>query len=95
MNINALRFAGVEPDILVEFDCNGHEAGYVSAGLGISITNEIIAREYAAFQLGVRPVEPSALYHYVAIWEKGRTFSNALDVTRAAIIAAFSREPPA
>ncbi|TIU28955.1 MAG: LysR family transcriptional regulator, partial [Mesorhizobium sp.] len=40
MNFNALRFAGVEPDILVEFDCNGHEAGYVSAGLGISITNE-------------------------------------------------------
>ncbi|RUU98054.1 LysR family transcriptional regulator, partial [Mesorhizobium sp. M7A.T.Ca.TU.009.01.3.1] len=38
MNFNALRFAGVEPNILVEFDCNGHEAGYVSAGLGISIT---------------------------------------------------------
>ncbi|MER9206028.1 LysR family transcriptional regulator substrate-binding protein, partial [Mesorhizobium sp. M0771] len=91
MNFNALRFAGVEPDILVEFDCNGHEAGYVSAGLGISITNEIIAREYAAFQLGIRPVEPSALYHYVAIWQKGRTFSNALDVTLEAIIAAFSQ----
>ncbi|MER8856982.1 hypothetical protein NKI09_04880 [Mesorhizobium sp. M0757] len=72
MNFNALRFAGVEPDILVEFDCNGHEAGYVSAGLGISITNEIIAREYAAFHLGIRPVELSALYHYVAIWQKLR-----------------------
>ncbi|MES0139222.1 LysR family transcriptional regulator, partial [Mesorhizobium sp. M0016] len=54
-------------------------------------TNEIIAREYAAFQLGVRPVEPSALYHYVAIWQRGRTFSNALDVTLEAIIAAFSQ----
>ncbi|MER9437258.1 LysR family transcriptional regulator [Mesorhizobium sp. M0618] len=95
MNFNALRFAGVEPDILVEFDCNGHEAGYVSAGLGISITNEIIAREYAAFHLGIRPVEPSALYHYVAIWQKGRTFSSALNVSLEAIIAAFSTEPPA
>ncbi|MER9258327.1 LysR family transcriptional regulator [Mesorhizobium sp. M0619] len=93
MNFNALRFAGVEPDILVEFDCNGHEAGYVSAGLGISITNEIIAREYAAFQLGVRPVEPSALYHYVAIWQRGRTFSNALNVSLEAIITAFSKTP--
>ncbi|MES0172636.1 LysR family transcriptional regulator [Mesorhizobium sp. M0006] len=89
MNFNALRFAGVEPDILVEFDCNGHEAGYVSAGLGISITNEIIAREYAAFNLEAKPVEPSALYHYVAIWQKGRTFSNALNICLEAIVSAF------
>lgn len=90
MNFNALRFAGAEPDILVEFDCNGHEAGYVSAGLGVAITNEIIAREYAAFHLEARPVEPSALYHYVAIWQKGRTFSGALNTSLEAIIAAFS-----
>ncbi|MEI9402552.1 LysR family transcriptional regulator [Mesorhizobium argentiipisi] len=94
MNLNALRFAGVEPDILVEFDCNGHEAGYVSAGLGISITNEIIAREYAAFDLGVKPAEPSALYHYVAIWQKGRTFSSALNVSLEALVAAFSTTRP-
>lgn len=89
MNFNALRFEGVEPNILVEFDCNGHEAGYVSAGLGIAITNEIIAREYAAFNLGIKPVEPSALYHYVAVWQKGRTFSNALNVSLEAIVSAF------
>ncbi|MER8955504.1 LysR family transcriptional regulator [Mesorhizobium sp. M0833] len=94
MNFNALRFAGVEPDILVEFDCNGHEAGYVSAGLGISITNEIIAREYAAFRLGVKPVEPSAIYHYVAIWQKGRTFTNALNVSLEAIISVFAAMSP-
>jgi len=90
MNFNALRFAGVEPNILVEFDCNGNEAGYVSADLGISITNEIIAREYAAFHLGIKPVEPSALYHYVAIWQKGRTFSNTLNVSLQAIVSAFA-----
>ncbi|MFD2055953.1 hypothetical protein ACFSQT_23660 [Mesorhizobium calcicola] len=75
----------------MEFDCNGHEAGYVSVGLGISITNEIIAREYAAFHLEAKPVEPSALYHYVAIWQNGRTFSNALNVSLEAIVAAFSK----
>ncbi|RWM40319.1 LysR family transcriptional regulator [Mesorhizobium sp.] len=95
MNFNALRFAGIEPDILVEYDSNGHEAGFVSAGLGVSITNEIVAREYEAFQLGIKPVEPSALYHYVAIWQKGRTFSNALNISLEAILSAFvSQTPP-
>jgi DNA-binding transcriptional LysR family regulator len=90
MNFNALRFAGVEPDIVVEYDSNGHEAGFVSAGLGVSITNEIVAREYKAFELGIKPVEPSALYHYVAVWQKGRTFSNALNVTLEAVVSLFA-----
>lgn len=90
MNFNALRFAGIEPDIVVEYDSNGHEAGFVSAGLGVSITNEIVAREYKAFELGTKPVEPSALYHYVAVWQKGRTFSNALNVSLEAILSAFT-----
>ncbi|MBZ9775164.1 LysR family transcriptional regulator [Mesorhizobium sp. CO1-1-8] len=89
MNFNALRFAGIEPDILVEYDSHGYEVGFVSAGLGVSITNEIIAREYAAFELGAKPVEPSALYHYVAVWQKGRVFSNALEVALEAIMSAF------
>jgi DNA-binding transcriptional LysR family regulator len=90
MNFNALRFAGIEPDIVVEYDSNGHEAGFVSAGLGVSITNEIVAREYKAFELEAKPVEPSALYHYVAVWQKGRTFSNALNVSLEAILSAFT-----
>lgn len=90
MNFNALRFDGIEPDILVEYDSSGHEAGFVSAGLGVSITNEILAREYAAFGLLTRPVEPSALYHYVAVWQKGRVFSEALKVSLEAIRATFS-----
>ncbi|RWD95840.1 LysR family transcriptional regulator [Mesorhizobium sp.] len=89
MNFNALRFAGIEPDILVEYDSNGHEVGFVSAGLGVSITNEIIAREYAAFDLAAKPVEPSALYHYVAVWQRGRVFSNVLEVSLEAMLAAF------
>jgi DNA-binding transcriptional LysR family regulator len=94
MNLNALHFAGVEPDVLVEYDSNGYEAGFVSAGLGVSITNEIIAREYSAFKLQAKPVEPSALYHYVAIWQKGRAFSTALDVSLEAILSAFATSLP-
>ena len=94
MNMNALRFEGIEPDILVEYDSSGHEAGFVSAGLGVSITNEILAREYAAFGLETRPVEPSALYHYVAIWQKGRVFSEALGVSLEAIRATFAASSP-
>lgn len=90
MNMNALRFEGIEPDILVEYDSSGHEAGFVSAGLGVSITNDILAREYAVFGLQMRPVEPSALYHYVAIWQKGRVFSDALKVSLDAIRSTFA-----
>ncbi|RWM24679.1 LysR family transcriptional regulator [Mesorhizobium sp.] len=95
MNFNALRFAGVEPDILVEYDSNGYEVGFVSAGLGVSITNEIIAREYSAFELEARPVDPSALYHYVAIWQRGRTFSSTMQVSLDAIRSAFANSLPA
>ena len=95
MNFNALRFAGFEPDILVEYDSDGYEVGFVSAGLGVSITNEIIAREYSAFQLGARPVNPSALYHYVAVWQRGRTLSSALEVSLEAIRSAFANCLPA
>ncbi|WP_245468233.1 LysR family transcriptional regulator [Mesorhizobium sp. M1D.F.Ca.ET.043.01.1.1] len=95
MNFNALRFAGVEPDILVEYDSNGYEVGFVSAGLGVSITNEIIAREYSAFELEARPVDPSALYHYVAIWQRGRAFSSTMEVSLDAIRSAFANCHPA
>ncbi|WP_379073066.1 LysR family transcriptional regulator [Mesorhizobium sp. UC22_110] len=90
MNMNALRFKGIEPDIVVEYDSSGHQAGFVSAGLGVSITNEIIAREYAAFNVAARPVDPSAVYHYVAIWQKGRVFSDPLRVALEAIQSTFA-----
>lgn len=50
-----------------------------------------IAREYEVFGVDRRPVEPSALYHYVAIWQKGRVFSDMLDISLEAILSAFSR----
>ena len=95
MNINALRFGGIEPDIAIEYDANGHEAGFVSAGLGVSITNEIVAREYASFKVEARSFEPSALYHYVAMWQKGRVFSNVLSCSLEALVRAFASDDDA
>jgi len=91
MNINALRYMGVAPDLAVEFDANGHDAGYVAAGIGISITNNVIAAEYDAFGLDCRPFEPSAVYHYVVFWRKGRELSQTLKLTVDALLASFLR----
>lgn len=90
MNINALRYMGVEPDIAVEFDANGHDAGFVAAGIGVSITNEVIAREYRHFGLLTRPFEPGALYHYVVFWRRGRKPSEALQFAVDQLVQAFA-----
>lgn len=90
MNISALRYVGVEPDIAVEFDANGHAAGFVAAGVGISISNEVIAREYQHFGLVSRPFEPSAVYHYVVFWRQGRKLSEQLRFVVEQIASVFA-----
>jgi len=89
MNINALRYMGVAPDLAVEFDANGHDAGYVAAGIGISITNNVIAAEYEAFGLDSRPFEPSAVYHYVVFWRKARQHSPAMQLIVEELVNSF------
>jgi DNA-binding transcriptional LysR family regulator len=91
MNINALRYVGVDPDIAVEYDANGHDAGFVAAGIGISVTNSVIAREYEGFGLTFRPFEPGAIYHYVVFWQKGRQLGNAMRLTLDELVASFGR----
>lgn len=59
--------------------------------LGVSITNAVIAREYASFEIDVRPFEPSAVYHYVVIWQKGRALSNAQSNLLDALVSAFAQ----
>jgi DNA-binding transcriptional LysR family regulator len=89
MNINALRYMGVAPDLVVEFDANGHDVGYVAAGIGISITNNVIAAEYEAFGVDSRPFEPSAVYHYVVFWRKGRQLSPAMQLIVEELVKSF------
>ncbi|KAA0689456.1 LysR family transcriptional regulator [Neorhizobium sp. P12A] len=78
MNVNALRFMGNEPDIAVEYDAHGHDAGFVSAGIGVSITNSVIATEYRHFGLQTRLFEPGASYHYVVLWQRGRALNPSM-----------------
>ncbi|MBW9064623.1 LysR family transcriptional regulator [Rhizobium herbae] len=78
MSVNALRYMGTAPEIVVEYDANGHDIGYVMAGIGVSITNEIVAKEYANFGVEFRPFQPGAVYHYVVVWQKDRKMSDSL-----------------
>jgi DNA-binding transcriptional LysR family regulator len=90
MNLNAMRHMGAEPDIAVEYDANGHDAGFVAAGVGISVTNDIVAREYGRFGLEFRRFEPGAVYHYVVFWQKDRQLSDGLSYALEQLVEAFS-----
>lgn len=89
MNVNAMRYMGVQPDIAVEYDAHGHDAGFVAAGVGVSITNEILAREYESFGLGCRRFEPGATYHYVAFWQKDRALTGGQKLVMEQLVSAF------
>ncbi|KKZ84704.1 LysR family transcriptional regulator (plasmid) [Rhizobium phaseoli Ch24-10] len=90
MSVNALRYMGTAPDIAVEYDANGHDIGYVMAGAGVSITNEIIASEYAEFDVAFREFQPGATYHYVVVWQKDRKLSDSLRFALEEIVAALT-----
>jgi DNA-binding transcriptional LysR family regulator len=92
MNVNALRDMGANPEIVVEYDANGHDAGFVAAGIGISITSEIIAKQYSPFGLEYRRSEPGAVYHYVVFWQKDRQLSDGLRYAAEQLVAAFSQQ---
>jgi DNA-binding transcriptional LysR family regulator len=93
MNVNAMRHMGAEPDIAVEYDAHGHDAGFVAAGVGISIANDIVAREYGRFGLEFRRFEPGAVYHYVVFWQKDRQLSDGLSYALEQLVEAFSEWP--
>ncbi|MDH7809948.1 MULTISPECIES: LysR family transcriptional regulator [Rhizobium/Agrobacterium group] len=81
MNENALRYMGEEPHLAIQVDIIGQEINYVAAGLGITSSNTFAARQFAAFPVEFRPFEPSALYHYVVFWQKGRRLGPVLQET--------------
>lgn len=85
MNENAMRYMGAEPNLAIQVDVIGQEVNFVAAGLGITSSNTFAARQFAAFPVEMRPFEPTALYHYVVFWQKGRRLSpvlqDAIDIT--------------
>ncbi|UDF32404.1 UNVERIFIED_ORG: LysR family transcriptional regulator (plasmid) [Roseateles sp. XES5] len=72
MSENAMRYMGAEPHLAIQVDVIGQEISFVAAGLGISSSNTFAARQATCFDVVIRPFEPSALYHYVVFWQKGR-----------------------
>jgi DNA-binding transcriptional LysR family regulator len=78
MNENALRYMGEEPHLAIQVDIIGQEVSFVAAGLGISSSNTFAARQFASFPVEIRPFEPSALYHYIVFWQKGRHLGSIL-----------------
>jgi len=78
MNENAMRYMGAEPNLAIQVDVIGQEINFVAAGLGITSSNTFAGRQFAAFPVEIRPFEPSALYHYVIFWQKGRRLSPVL-----------------
>lgn len=91
MSLSALRYLGAEPEIVVEYDANGHDAGFVAAGIGVSITNEIIARQYGALGLLFRPFEPGAIYHYVVCWQRDRILNDMLLRAKDELVSTFHK----
>ncbi|PRH84753.1 LysR family transcriptional regulator [Labrys okinawensis] len=81
MNENAMRYMGAEPHLAIQVDVIGQEVSFVAAGLGISSSNTFAASQFASFPVEVRPFEPSALYHYVIFWQKGRKLGALLQET--------------
>ncbi|OCC05345.1 hypothetical protein BA190_07860 [Labrys sp. WJW] len=81
MNENAMRYMGAEPHLAIQVDVIGQEVNFVAAGLGISSSNTFAASQFASFPVEVRPFEPSALYHYVVFWQKGRRLGALLEET--------------
>lgn len=87
MNENALRYMGVEPYLAIQVDVIGQEASFLAAGLGVTITNSFAASQLKAFNLEIRPYEPSSLYHYILFWQKGRRLPALTEVARDALVA--------
>ncbi|WP_083338353.1 LysR family transcriptional regulator [Ensifer sp. LCM 4579] len=79
MSENAMRYMGAEPHLAIQVDVIGQEVSFVAAGLGISSSNTFAARQVACFNVEIRPFEPSALYHYVVFWQKGRHLGPMLE----------------
>jgi DNA-binding transcriptional LysR family regulator len=87
MNENALRYMGVEPYLAIQVDVIGQEASFLAAGLGVTITNSFAASQLKAFNLEIRPYEPSSLYHYILFWQKGRRLPALTEAAKDALVA--------
>ncbi|MBO9136665.1 LysR family transcriptional regulator (plasmid) [Rhizobium sp. B230/85] len=93
MNENAMRYVGAEPHLAIGVDIIGQEINFVAAGLGITSSNTFAARQISGFAVEFRPFEPSALYHYVVFWQKGRRLGPILQEAVNVLVEFAEKEP--
>ncbi|GAA3029322.1 LysR family transcriptional regulator [Streptomyces glomeratus] len=86
----ALAAAGATPAVLVETPGYAVVCALVSAGLGVAVVPEMVARTTAT-PLGVRPLEPGTLRRTISVAYRTGEAAPAADAFRALLRGAFGR----
>ncbi|MFJ8822424.1 LysR family transcriptional regulator [Streptomyces sp. NPDC102467] len=86
----ALARAGATPSVLVETPSYALVCALVSAGLGVAVVPEMVAR-MSATPLGVRHLEPGDLRRTVSVVHRADDTNPAVDSFRALLRGAFGR----
>ncbi|GAA3793099.1 hypothetical protein GCM10022206_36380 [Streptomyces chiangmaiensis] len=86
----ALAAAGATASVVVETPGYAVVCALVSAGLGIAVVPEMVART-AATPLGWRPLEPGTLRRTISVAYRGDEAAPAADAFRALLRGAFGR----
>ncbi|TGB14201.1 LysR family transcriptional regulator [Streptomyces sp. MZ04] len=87
---SALARAGASPSVLVETPGYALVCALVSAGLGVAVVPEMVART-AATPVGVRPLEPGNLRRTISVVHRADGSHPAADTFRALLRGAFGR----
>ncbi|MEV8022287.1 LysR family transcriptional regulator [Streptomyces sp. NPDC086554] len=87
---SALTRAGASPSVLVETPGYALVCALVSAGLGVAVVPEMVART-AATPVGVRPLEPGNLRRTISVVHRSDGSHPAADTFRALLRGAFGR----
>ncbi|WP_128377076.1 LysR family transcriptional regulator [Streptomyces cavernae] len=86
----ALARAGAVPSVLVETPGYAVVCALVSAGLGVAVVPEMVARR-AATPVGVRPLDPGDLRRTISVVHRVDESAPAADAFRALLRGAFGR----
>ncbi|WP_371525762.1 LysR family transcriptional regulator [Streptomyces sp. NBC_01283] len=87
---SALVRAGATPSVLVETPGYALVCALVSAGLGVAVVPEMVART-AATPVGMRPLEPGSLRRTISVVHRTDESHPAADTFRALLRGAFGR----
>ncbi|GAB2730655.1 hypothetical protein GCM10027072_26350 [Streptomyces bullii] len=86
----ALARAGAAPSVVVATPGYALVCALVSAGLGVGVVPEMVART-AATPVGTRPLDPGELRRTIAVVHRAEEAAPAADAFRALLRGAFGR----